>query len=635
MLNLIRNPLRFTVGDFKEYIKMEKWVIKMKKADFQAIAGKYHISPIVARLIRNRDVINEEDIDGYLNGTLADLHDGMRMRDMDKAVEILSGKVREGAPIRVIGDYDIDGVNATYILQEGLMRLGAKVDTDIPDRVKDGYGLNQMLVDRALEDGIDTIITCDNGIAAAKEIAYGKERGLTIVVTDHHEVPYDLQEPEASAVSVAAASRMEDLDSTAVATPCVEDVDSAMDVVPRGEETKKVWRLPPADAVVDPRRADCNYPFKELCGAAVAYKLVEALYKEAGRDVCEVADLMENVAVATVGDIMDLVGENRIIVKHGLEMLKKTNNQGLKALMECTGVPAEGLSAYHIGFIIGPCINAGGRLDTAKRALELLNAKTRREAVTLAEELKALNDSRKEMTEKGVEQAIEQIEGSPIKVDKVLVVYLPDCHESVAGIIAGRIREKYYRPVFVLTRSEDGVKGSGRSIEHYHMFEEMSGCKELFTKFGGHKMAAGLSLPEENVERFRTRINELASLTEDDLQPKVSIDMMLPISYISKKLIEELKVLEPHGKGNAKPLFVEKNLRVINPRIIGKNQNVLKFRVENEKGLQIEAIYFGDVQDCLRTMERSRKLAFTYYPTVNEYRGMQTLQMNVVNYRGM
>ncbi len=626
MLNLIRNPLRFTVGDFKEYIKMEKWVIKMKKADFQAIAGKYHISPIVARLIRNRDVINEEDIDGYLNGTLADLHDGMRMRDMDKAVEILSGKVREGAPIRVIGDYDIDGVNATYILQEGLMRLGAKVDTDIPDRVKDGYGLNQMLVDRALEDGIDTIITCDNGIAAAKEIAYGKERGLTIVVTDHHEVPYDLQEPEASAVSVAAASRMEDLDSTAVATPCVEDVDSAMDVVPRGEETKKVWRLPPAD---------CNYPFKELCGAAVAYKLVEALYKEAGRDVCEVADLMENVAVATVGDIMDLVGENRIIVKHGLEMLKKTNNQGLKALMECTGVPAEGLSAYHIGFIIGPCINAGGRLDTAKRALELLNAKTRREAVTLAEDLKALNDSRKEMTEKGVEQAIEQIEGSPIKVDKVLVVYLPDCHESVAGIIAGRIREKYYRPVFVLTRSEDGVKGSGRSIERYHMFEEMSGCKELFTKFGGHKMAAGLSLPEENVERFRTRINELASLTEDDLQLKVSIDMMLPISYISKKLIEELKVLEPHGKGNAKPLFVEKNLRVINPRIIGKNQNVLKFRVENEKGLQIEAIYFGDVQDCLRTMERSRKMAFTYYPTVNEYRGMQTLQMNVVNYRGM
>lgn len=599
---------------------MEKWVIMMKKADFQAIAGKYRISPIVARLIRNRDVINEEEIDGYLNGTLDDLHDGMQMKDMDKAVEVLSRKIREGAPIRVIGDYDIDGVNATYILQEGLSRLGAKVDTDIPDRVRDGYGLNQMLIDRALEDGIDTIITCDNGIAAAKEIAYGKERGLTIVVTDHHEVPYDLQD-------------MRDSHEQGVSE--LEDLDSASNAAPHMESVKKIWRLPPADAVVDPRREDCEYPFKELCGAAVAYKLVEALYKSVQHDVCDVTDLMENVAIATVGDIMDLVGENRIIVKHGLKMLKKTKNQGLKALMECTGVLPDTLSAYHIGFIIGPCINAGGRLDTAKRALELLNAKTRRDAVTLAGDLKALNDSRKEMTEKGVEQAIEQIEGSSVKEDKVLVVFLPDCHESVAGIIAGRIREKYYRPVFVLTRSEDGVKGSGRSIERYHMFEEMSKCQELFTKFGGHKMAAGLSLPEENVEQFRKRVNELASLTEEDLQPKVSIDMMLPISYISKKLIEELKVLEPHGKGNTKPLFVEKNLRVINPRVIGKNQNVLKFRVENEKGLQIEAIYFGDVQDCLRTMERSRKMAFTYYPTLNEYRGMQTLQMNVVNYRGM
>ncbi len=599
---------------------MEKWVIMMKKADFQAIAGKYHISPIVARLIRNRDVINEEDIDGYLNGTLDDLHDGMQMKDMDKAVEVLSRKIREGVPIRVIGDYDIDGVNATYILQEGLSRLGAKVDTDIPDRVRDGYGLNQMLIDRALEDGIDTIITCDNGIAAAKEIAYGKERGLTIVVTDHHEVPYDLQD-------------MRDSHEQGVSE--LEDLDSALNAAPHMESVKKIWRLPPADAVVDPRREDCEYPFKELCGAAVAYKLVEALYKSVPHDVCDVTDLMENVAIATVGDIMDLVGENRIIVKHGLKMLKKTKNQGLKALMECTGVLPDTLSAYHIGFIIGPCINAGGRLDTAKRALELLNAKTRRDAVTLAGDLKALNDSRKEMTEKGVEQAIEQIEGSSVKEDRVLVVFLPDCHESVAGIIAGRIREKYYRPVFVLTRSEDGVKGSGRSIERYHMFEEMSKCQELFTKFGGHKMAAGLSLPEENVEQFRKRVNELASLTEEDLQPKVSIDMMLPISYISKKLIEELKVLEPHGKGNTKPLFVEKNLRVINPRVIGKNQNVLKFRVENEKGLQIEAIYFGDVQDCLRTMERSRKMAFTYYPTLNEYRGMQTLQMNVVNYRGM
>ncbi len=584
---------------------MEKWFITMKKADFQAIAKKYHISPILARLIRNRDVIKEEEIASYLNGTIADLHDGMQMKDMDRAVKILAEKIREDKSIRIIGDYDIDGVNATYILQEGLSRLGARVDTDIPDRIRDGYGLNQMLIDRALEDGIDTIITCDNGIAAAEEISYGKAKGMTIIVTDHHEVPFALPDEEHPGEVALSANANKD----------------------------KIWRLPDADAVVDPRRADCEYPFKELCGAAVAYKLVEALYKSEEQDTTILGDLMENVAIATVGDVMDLVGENRIFVKHGLEMLKKTKNEGLKALMECTGVSAEELTAYHIGFIIGPCINAGGRLDTAKRALELLNAKTRREAVTLAQDLKALNDSRKEMTEKGVEQAVEQIEQTALKEDKVLVVYLPDCHESIAGIIAGRIREKYYRPVFVLTNSENGVKGSGRSIERYHMFEEMSKCRELFTKFGGHKMAAGLSLEEENVEPFRKRINELANLTDEDLTPRVSIDMMLPISYISKKLVEELKALEPFGKGNTKPLFVEKNLRVINPRVVGKNKNVLKFRVESEKGLQMDAVYFGDVQGCLREMEQARRMAFTYYPTINEYRGMQTLQMTVVNYR--
>lgn len=606
---------------------MEKWFIMMKKADFQAIAKKYHISPILARLIRNRDVIKEEEIASYLNGTIADLHDGMQMKDMDRAVKILAEKIREDKSIRIIGDYDIDGVNATYILQEGLSRLGARVDTDIPDRIRDGYGLNQMLIDRALEDGIDTIITCDNGIAAAEEIAYGKAKGMTIIVTDHHEVPFVLPNEEHPGEAVQLEAETSFVQS-ASGGKCLDG-----SVLPVNANKDKIWQLPDADAVVDPRRADCEYPFKELCGAAVAYKLVEALYKSEGQDTTILGDLMENVAIATVGDIMDLVGENRIFVKHGLEMLKKTKNEGLKALMECTGVSAEKLTAYHIGFIIGPCINAGGRLDTAKRALELLNAKTRREAVTLAQDLKALNDSRKEMTEKGVEQAVEQIEQTALKEDKVLVVYLPDCHESIAGIIAGRIREKYYRPVFVLTNSENGVKGSGRSIEHYHMFEEMSKCRELFTKFGGHKMAAGLSLEEENVEPFRKRINELANLTDEDLTPRVSIDMMLPISYISKKLVEELKALEPFGKGNTKPLFVEKNLRVINPRVVGKNKNVLKFRVESEKGLQMDAVYFGDVQGCLREMEQARRMAFTYYPTINEYRGMQTLQMTVVNYR--
>ena len=570
---------------------MEKWFLTMKKADFSGIARKYNISPITARLIRNRDVIGDEAIDFYLNGTIADLYDGMLMQDMDKAVEILAEKIEEEKQIRIIGDYDIDGVNATYILQEGLSGLGAHVDTDIPDRIKDGYGLNIDLIDRALDDGVDTIITCDNGIAAADEIAYGKENGLTVIVTDHHEIPY---------------------------------------VEMNGE---KEYMLPRADAVVDPHRPDCEYPFKGLCGAAVAYKLIEALYNVMQRDPEDMDYLMENVAIATVGDVMDLTGENRIFVKQGLEMLKRTKNQGLKALIECTGIDTERLNTYHIGFVLGPCINASGRLDTAKRALELLNARARREAVMLAEDLKALNDSRKEMTEKGVEEAVQMIESTSLKDDKVLVVYLPDCHESIAGIIAGRIKERYYRPAFVLTKAEEGVKGSGRSIESYDMFAQMCRCRALFTKFGGHKLAAGLSLEEGNVERFRQTINELADLTEEDLQMKVSIDMLLPFPYITEQLIKELELLEPFGKGNTKPLFAERNLRVISPRIFGKNRNVLKCRLEDAAGNQIEAVYFGDVEACLKAMEEKHVMSFTYYPSVNEYMGRRTLQLTIVNYQ--
>ena len=574
---------------------MEKWFVTMKKADFNGIAEKYQISPIIARLMRNRDVIGDEAIDFYLNGTVEDLYDGLLMKDMDRAVDILKEKIEEGKKIRVIGDYDIDGVNATYILQQGLAGLGADVDTDIPDRIKDGYGLNQMLIDRALEDDVDTIITCDNGIAAMSEIAYGKENGMTIVVTDHHEVPY------------------------------------------LEENGEKKYLLPPADTVVDPHRVDCEYPFKGLCGAAVAYKLVEVLYRVSGKSEQEVEHLqerlMENVAIATIGDVMDLVGENRVFVKKGLELLKTTKNEGLHALMQCTGVDTANLNTYHIGFVIGPCINAGGRLDTAKRALELLNASNRREAVTLAADLKELNDSRKEMTEEGVEEAVRQIESSSWKDDQVLVVYLPECHESIAGIIAGRIKERYYRPTFVLTKGETGVKGSGRSIEAYDMFAEMSRCRELFTKFGGHKLAAGLSLEEENVEVFRKRINELADLTEEDLQMKVSIDMRLPFPYINEELIHELKILEPFGKGNGKPLFAESKLRVIQPRIFGKNRNVLKCRLEDQQGNQMEAVYFGEVEDCLQQMEKKQIMSFTYYPTVNEYMGKRTIQLTIVNYQ--
>ena len=570
---------------------MQRWFITMKKADFNRIGEKYHISPILARLIRNRDIIGDDAIDFYLNGTIADLYDGMLMKDMDRAVEILAEKIREEKRIRVIGDYDIDGVNATYILQEGLSVLGADVDTDIPDRVKDGYGLNKMLIDRALDDGIDTVITCDNGIAAAEEIEYAKDNGLTVIVTDHHEVPYIEMDDE------------------------------------------KEYIIPKADAVVDPHRADCGYPFKGLCGAAVAYKLVEALYNVMQRDPEDVDYLMENVAIATVGDVMDLNGENRIFVKQGLEMLKRTKNPGLKALIECTGIDADRLNAYHIGFVIGPCINASGRLDTAKRALELLDARTRRDAVMLAEDLKALNDSRKEMTERGVAEAVDLIETTSLKDDRVLVVYLPDCHESIAGIIAGRIRERYYRPVFVLTKAEDGVKGSGRSIESYDMFAQMCRCRALFTKFGGHKLAAGLSLEEENVQRFRETINALCDLTEEDLREKVSIDMQLPFPYITERLVQELEILEPFGKGNPKPLFAGKDLRVISPRIFGKNRNVLKCRLEDPQGNQMEAVYFGDVEACLKAMEQKKVMAFTYYPSVNEYMGRRNIQVTIVNYQ--
>lgn len=570
---------------------MEKWFVAMKKADFNGIAEKYHISPILARLIRNRDIISPEEIDFYLNGTIGELYDGMLMKDMNKAVEILAEKVRCGAAIRVIGDYDIDGVNATYVLQEGLKKLGGQVDTDIPERIKDGYGLNRILIDRAIEAGIDTIITCDNGIAAVDEIAYGKQQGLTVIVTDHHEIPF---------------------------------LEAGGD---------KEYVLPQADAVVDPHRPDCDYPFKGLCGTAVAYKLIEALYEVLQRDVEDIDYLMENVAIATVGDIMDLTGENRVFVKQGLEMLKRTGNLGLKALLECTKVPVDKLSAYHIGFVLGPCINAGGRLDTAKRALSLFMAETHQEAAMLAEDLKALNDSRKEMTEKGVEQAVAQIESTALKEDKVLVIYLPDCHESIAGIIAGRIKERYYRPTFVLTRGEEGAKGSGRSIEAYNMFEEMCRCRALFTRFGGHKFAAGLSMEETHIERFRESINELAHLSEEDLLPKVSIDMQLPLTHVTRELIQELELLEPFGKGNRKPLFAEKNLRVSGARIVGKNQNVLKFQVQDRQGHKMEAVYFGDAGGFLEYMRQKEELSLTYCPSVNAYMGKESLQLQVVNYQ--
>lgn len=586
---------------------MERWVLLRKGADFEAIGKKYQISPRLACLIRNRDVIGEEAVDRYLNGTISDLYDGMLMKDMDKAIDILKEKILEDKKIRVIGDYDIDGVNATYILLEGLERLGADVDSDIPDRISDGYGLNRHLVERAYEAGVDTLITCDNGIAAADEIAYGKEMGMTVIVTDHHEVPFDEQDGE------------------------------------------KRYRIPPADAVMDPKQPDCLYPFKGLCGAAVAYKLMEALWESMGKDSADLDDLIENVAIATIGDVMDLEDENRIFVKEGLQMLRRTKNPGLKALIECTGIDKNSLNSYHIGFVLGPCINASGRLDTAKRALELLRAGTQKEADILAGDLKALNDSRKDMTEEAVKQAEEQVETTTISKDKVLVVYLPDCHESLAGIVAGRIRENYYKPVFVLTDAEEGVKGSGRSIDGYHMYEELNKCEELLTKFGGHRLAAGLSLPKENVGKFREMLNKNCTLTEEEMKEKVTIDMEMPFGCVTEGLVKELELLEPFGKGNTKPVFAARDVTLLGARILGKNRNVLKLQVQDVNGCRIEAMLFHHADDFLGKLEeqygkteveallkgrgRQIRISMTYYPDINEYMGKKTPQIVVTHYR--
>lgn len=586
---------------------MERWVLLRKGADFEEIGKKYQISPRLACLIRNRDVIGEEAVDRYLNGTISDLYDGMLMKDMDKAIDILKEKILEDKKIRVIGDYDIDGVNATYILLEGLERLGADVDSDIPDRISDGYGLNRHLVERAYEAGVDTLITCDNGIAAADEIAYGKEMGMTVIVTDHHEVPFDEHDGE------------------------------------------KRYRIPPADAVMDPKQPDCLYPFKGLCGAAVAYKLMEALWESMGKDSADLDDLIENVAIATIGDVMDLEDENRIFVKEGLQMLRRTKNPGLKALIECTGIDKNSLNSYHIGFVLGPCINASGRLDTAKRALELLRAGTQKEADILAGDLKALNDSRKDMTEEAVKQAEEQVETTTISKDKVLVVYLPDCHESLAGIVAGRIRENYYKPVFVLTDAEEGVKGSGRSIDGYHMYEELNKCKELLTKFGGHRLAAGLSLPKENVGKFREMLNKKCTLTEEEMKEKVTIDMEMPFGCVTEGLVKELELLEPFGKGNTKPVFAARDVTLLGARILGKNRNVLKLQVQDVNGCRIEAMLFHHADDFLGKLEeqygkteveallkgrgRQIRISMTYYPDINEYMGKKTPQIVVTHYR--
>ena len=569
---------------------MEKWMVYNKKADFQKIGSEFGIDPVIARLIRNRDIQDMKEIRSYLYGTLAEIPSPWKMKDMERAVQILQKKITQKKKIRIIGDYDIDGVTATCILLKGLKRLNANVDTYIPDRVKDGYGMHEQLIDKALEDGIDTILTCDNGIAAAAEIEYAKKEGLTVIVTDHHDIPF------------------------------------------RDTEDGRIWIIPKADAVVNPKQNDCLYPNKNICGTVVAWKLIWALYERLEIDSDEIWDFLELAAIATVGDVMDLQGENRIIVKEGLKKLSSTSFEGLKALICVNNLEGAEITAYHVGFVIGPCINASGRLDTAARSLELLLADNMEDAMKLADDLYDLNQSRKAMTEQGKEQAIQSIEENNLGKDRVLVVYLPDCHESLAGIIAGRIREAYNKPVFVLTKGSDGVKGSGRSIEAYSMYEELVKCSDLLTQFGGHPMAAGLSMEEKNVELFRRRLNDNCTLTEQDLIPQIMIDVPMPISYLSKKLTEQLKVLEPFGKGNSKPLFAQKNLRAVGIRVFGRNRNVAKMLLIDENGIKMDAVYFGEAQEFVDFVQAHDTISVTYYPEINVFQGRDNLQVVIKNY---
>ena len=570
---------------------MEKWMVAAKRADFKGIGERFGIDQVTARIIRNRDVIGEKAIEKYLHGSRKDFYSPWLLKDMEKAVAILQEKIENRNRIRIIGDYDIDGVMSTYILLESLRGLGCDVDMMIPNRITDGYGINEHLIEQAWQEGRDTIITCDNGIAAVTQIRKAKDLGMTVIVTDHHEVPF-------------------------------EDLEGGRKEI-----------LPPADAIVNPKQKACSYPFAGLCGAVVAMKVMEALYEKMAPEVDLVDKMLPFAGIATIGDVMDLQDENRILVKEGLQRLHHTTNLGLQELIRVNNLEPENISPYHIGFILGPCLNASGRLDTAKRALQLLLADSREEAAVLAGDLKNLNESRKEMTAQGLEKAIEQVESTSMMEDTVLVVFLPECHESLAGIIAGRLRERYHKPSFVLTRGEEGVKGSGRSIESYSMYEKLCECKEYLTKFGGHPMAAGLSLEEENVERFRRKLNEQSGLTEEDLVEKVTIDVPMPIHYIRKDLVQELSLLEPFGKGNEKPLFAQKNLWVSQMRVFGKNRNVVKMRLTDENGYPMDGVYFGNGDEFAEEGRGKRKISIVYYPDINMYQGRESLQVIIRHYQ--
>lgn len=587
--------------------KKELWMVQTKRADFSGLAMRLGVSPVAVRVMRNRGLTEEAEMRKYLYGTLDDLYDPRLMKGMEQAAELIARKLKEGKHVRIIGDYDIDGVCSTYILLKGFQRAAkelsqrcsleagrysvekkndAQINYEIPDRIKDGYGINESIIRQASADGVDTLVTCDNGIAALREISIAKQLGMTVVVTDHHEVPVD--------------------------------------------EYGQI--LPPADAVVDPKQDGETYPFHEICGAVVAWKLIRVLYEKLGIPESEWMDLLEFAAIATVGDVMKLQDENRLIVKYGLKKIGSTKNTGLRKLIEKNNLDIENLSAYHIGFVIGPCLNAGGRLKSAKVALRMLLAEDPERAGEMADELKELNDMRKDMTAKGEAEAIEQVEKQYMD-DKVLVVFLPECHESLAGIIAGRLREHFHKPSFVLTRGETTAKGSGRSIEQYHMYQGLCKVSDLLVKFGGHPMAAGLSLEEKDIDEFRRRLNADAELTEEDFVPKIWIDVPMPFEYVNEKIVQELKDLEPFGQGNEKPLFAQKSLVIRNARVLGKNRNVVKLNLVTETGQPVDGLLFADGDRFLEEQAGRNMIDMIYYPDVNEYNGTRTLQAVIRNYK--
>lgn len=566
------------------------WRVYAKRADFKGIAGKYGIDQVIARIIRNRDICGDAAIDMYLNGDINDMHNPESMKDAVLSVDIITQKIKDKCKIRIIGDYDIDGICSIYILYKGLLAAGADVDYVVPHRINDGYGINEHLIDNAINEGIDTIITCDNGIAAYNQVKYAKENGLTVIVTDHHDVPFD----EVNGV--------------------------------------KEYRVPPADAVVNPKQEDCQYPFKLLCGAGVAYKLISLIYERLRLDTKDMEEYREFMAIATVGDIVDLIDENRVVVKYGLKHIAHTVNTGLKALVEECGVDINNISSYHIGFVIGPCLNASGRLDTARKAIELMLCKNTEEAHNMARELITLNTERKQMTEDETAKAIELVEKNDMLKDRVLVIYLPDCHESIAGIIAGRIKERYYRPTFVITNAEEGAKGSGRSIEGYNMYEEINKCKNVLTKYGGHPMAAGLSLETADIDVFRKMLNDNATLDDSDLIPKTWIDVPMPVGYASMGLVGQLKLLEPFGKGNEKPVFADRDLYVKTASIIGKNRNVLKMQLETKEGYIVQAVQFG-ISDKDPVPKAGSRILIVYYPDINVYNGVSSLQIIIKEWK--